>query len=74
MAVAGAELAISSRSFGFHAEYDPPILRLGAQAERYLVADPITAIIDHRGFVEVLTPWVPTKIGTVEPARRLCRS
>ena len=46
--------SIHSPNFAFMEAHDPLLVRLAAQAERYLFDDPNTAIIKARKFIEAL--------------------
>jgi type I restriction enzyme R subunit len=53
----------SSLNFGFLAEYDPLLVRLGGLAEVYADHDPNTAIIKLRQFGEVMLQQAAGKLG-----------
>ena len=54
---------VPSANFGFLAEHDVQLVRLGALAERYFGDDPNTALIKLRQFAELLAQLTAAKAG-----------
>jgi type I restriction enzyme R subunit len=54
---------IKSPNFGFLAQHDAQLARLGALAERYFSDDPNTALMKLRQFAELLAQLTAAKTG-----------
>jgi type I restriction enzyme, R subunit len=54
----GSGSDVSSSNFGFLAEHDEQLLRLGALAERYFADDPPTSIVKLRQFAERMSKLI----------------
>lgn len=52
-------------NFGFLDRYDPALVQIGALAERYFPADPVTSIIKCRQFCELLTREAAARVGAL---------
>jgi type I restriction enzyme, R subunit len=59
-----------SANFGFLAQHDVQLVRLGALAERYFRDDPSTCLIKLRQFGEVLARWSRPRLVSIDLPRR----